>query len=498
MAEKNYRIRTEVGRDNVIKASLTQDIEFLEVLSLKIDQRDAYKLHVSNYGIIVGRVLGNEAFGIPNAKVSVFIKLSDEDSQRSEIINLYPYRTIMTKDKENRRYNLLADSANDDCHRIVGTFPNKRLVLDNETEIEIYEKYWKYTTVTNQSGDFMIFGVPTGNHTIHVDIDLSDIGILSQKPRDFFYKGYNKEQFDSSEQFKEGTDLENLTQLLSQDTSVFVYPFFGETTENDIAITRCDVQIPYKFEPTCVFFGSIVSDRKGQHINHKCSPSRWIGYNRNMVTGEGTIEMIRKTPDGLVEEFPIKGNHLIDGDGVWCYQIPMNLDYIGTDEFGNIVPVQDEKKGIPTRTSVRFRISMQETVTQTSTEHVAKYLVPNIHELNPQSNAPQILNGNAYQNCYEFGSATPNEFFRDLLWNKVYSVKNYIPRFEHRNNWWERTFSPGERGYSGVRSVSSPHNNNVFPFNNARFHLRFTYRIVCILMYVVVKIIAFYKKISIL
>ncbi len=494
MAEKSYRIRTEVGRDKVIKASLTQDIEFLEVLSLKINQEDTYKLHVSNYGIIVGRVLGNEAFGIPNAKVSVFIKLSDEDNERSEIVNLYPYRTIMTKDKENRRYNLLADSANDDCHRIVGTFPNKRLVLDNETEIEIYEKYWKYTTVTNQSGDFMIFGVPTGNHMIHVDIDLSDIGILSQKPRDFFYKGYNKEQFDSSEQFREGADLENLTQLLSQDTSVFVYPFFGDSNINDVAITRCDVQVPYKFEPTCVFFGSIVSDRKGENINHKCSPSRWIGYNRNMVTGEGTIEMIRKTPDGLVEEFPIKGNHLIDGDGVWCYQIPMNLDYIGTDEFGNIVPVQDTKKGIPTRTSVRFRISMQETETQNSTQHVAKYLVPNIHELNPESNAPQILNGSTYQNCYEFGSATPNEFFRDLLWNKVYSVKNYIPRFEHRNNWFQRVFSPGERGYSGIRSVSSPHNNNIFPFNSARFHIRFTYRIVCILMYVVVKIISFYNK----
>lgn len=493
MAEKSYRIRTNVGRDKVIKASLTQDINFLEILSLKINQEDTYKLHVSNYGIIVGRVLGNEAFGIPNARVSVFIKLSDEDKERSEIVNIYPYRTIMTKDKENRRYNLLADSGNDDCHRIVGTFPNKRLVLDNETEIEIYEKYWKYTTVTNQSGDYMIFGVPTGNHTIHVDIDLSDIGILSQKPRDFFYKGYNKEQFDSSEQFKSGKNLDNLTQLLTQNTSVHVYPFFGDSDINDIAITRCDIEIPYKFEPTCVFFGSIISDRQGEHIQHKCGPSRWIGYNRNMVTGEGTIEMIRKTPDGLVEEFPIKGNHLIDGDGVWCYQIPMNLDYIGTDEFGNIIPVQDSTKGIPTRTSVRFRISMQETVTQTSTEHVAKYLVPNVHDLNPDSNYPQILVGKSYQSCYEFGSATPNEFFRDLLWNKVYSVKNYIPRFEHRN-WFERVFDTGDRGYSGIRSVSSPHNNNVFPFNNARFHLKFTYRVLCILMTIVVKIISFYNR----
>ena len=29
---------------------------------------------------------------------------------------------------------------------------------------------------------------------------------------------------------------------------------------------------------------------------------------------------------------------------VVCYQIPMNLDYIGTDEFGNIVPTDDPKK----------------------------------------------------------------------------------------------------------------------------------------------------------
>ena len=493
MAEKSYRIRTEVGRDTVIKASLTQDIEFLEILSLKINQEDAYKLHVSNYGIIVGRVLGNEAFGIPNARVSVFIKLTDEDKERTDIVNLYPYRTILTKDKENRRYNLLPNESNNDCHRIVGTFPNKRLILDNDTEIEIYEKYWKYTTITNQSGDFMIFGVPTGNHTVHVDIDLSDIGILSQKPRDFFYKGYNKEQFESSEQFKEGTDLDNLTQLLSQNSVVYVYPFFGDSDINDIAISRCDIQIPYKFEPTCVFFGSIISDKHGQYIGHECGPTRWIGYNRDMVTGNGTIEMIRKTPDGLVEEFPIQGNHLIDSDGVWCYQIPMNLDYIGTDEFGNIVPVQDSTKGIPTRTSVRFRVSMIETVTQTSTQHVAKYLVPNIHELYAQSNQPQIIQGKGYDKCYEFGSATPNEYFRDLLWNKVYSVKNYIPRFEHRN-WFERVFATGEKGYSGIRSVSSNHDNNIFPFNNARFHLKFTYQVLCSLMVILVNLLSFYNK----
>ena len=76
-----------------------------------------------------------------------------------------------------------------------------------------------------------------------------------------------------------------------------------------------------------------------------------MGFNRNLVAGEGTIEMIRKTEDGLVEEFQIQGNRLIDGNGVWCYQIPMNLDYVGMDEYGNIVPTdQPSNRPLPFQT----------------------------------------------------------------------------------------------------------------------------------------------------
>ena len=284
-----YRIRTNIAKDQVVKAKLTQDVDFLEILSLKIRQEDTYKLHVSNYGVIVGRVLANDAFGIPNAKVSVFIPLEDEDKLKSDITNLYPYTDIQTKDKDNRRYNLLPDESNDICYRVVGTFPNKRLVLDNQTEIEIFEKYWKYTTVTNKSGDYMIFGVPTGSHQVHVDVDLSDIGVLSQKPRDFMYKGYSITQFDNSSQFKESTNLDNLSQLLSQTSSVYVYPFWGDSDVEQIAITRCDLQVQYKFEPTCVFFGCIVSDNFSNNIGDKCNPSKFVGFNRNLVAGEGTI-----------------------------------------------------------------------------------------------------------------------------------------------------------------------------------------------------------------
>ena len=485
MSERNFRIRTNVSKDKVVRVNLSQDYDFLEILSLKINQADTYKLHVSDYGVIVGRVLANENFGIPNAKVSVFIELDDNDSSNSEVINMYPYKSIHDRNDEGVRYNLLPDQSNDECYKIVGTFPNKRVVLDDDTQIEIFDKYWKYTTVTNKSGDYMIYGVPTGNQNIHVDIDLSDIGILSQKPIDFMYKGYNETQFDNARQFKDSKNLDNLSQILSQDNSVNVYPFWGDKNVEEIAITRCDIQVQYKFETTCVFFGSIISDNYNNNIGHKCSPSKHAGFNRHLVTGEGTIEMIRKTPDNLVEEFQIQGNRLIDSDGVWCYQIPMNLDYVGTDEFGNIVPTDDVKKGIATRTSVRFRVSMQETNNEGVSRHRAKYLIPNVQKVVPGSDSdctPHMENCNLFDQCYEFGSATPDEYFRDLYWNKVYSVKNYIPRLQTNGK-------RNTQNYSAIRTVNSNGNLNPVPFNHARYRLVYGYRILCMLMTIVIFII---------
>ena len=487
MSERSYRIRTDITKDKVVRIKTEQDYDFLEILSLKIKQEDAYKLHVSNYGVIVGRVLANDAFGIPNAKVSVFIELDDEDELNSEITNIYPYKTFQSVDSDGRRYNLLPDESNDDCYQVVGSFPNKRLVLDNDTYLEVFDKYWKYTTVTNKSGDYMIFGVPTGQQQIHIDIDLSDIGVLSQKPIDFIYKGYNQTQFENAQQFKNSTNLDNLTQLLSQNKSVHVYPFWGDKDLEEIAISRCDVQVQYKFEPTCVFFGAIMTDNYNNNIGHKCSPSKYVGFNRHLVTGEGTIEMIRKTPDNLVEEFQIQGNRLIDGDGVWCYQIPMNLDFVGTDEFGNIVPTDDPKKGIPTRTSVRFRVSMQETGNEGVSRHRAKYLIPNVQNLvslneNDVASTPYIVSGKKFEQCYEFGSATPDEYYRDLYWNKVYSVKNYIPRLQTTG--LKRT-----QNYSAIRTVNSNNDVNPAPFNHARFRLAFGYRVLCMIMTVVFAII---------
>jgi len=476
---KSYRIHTNIGDNKVLKVNMSQEYDFLEILTMKIDQEETYRIDSSNYGIIVGRVLANDAFGIPNAKVSVFIPISDEDYENTEIRSLYNYFDTTSKNYGNVRYNLLPDSSNDDCYRVVGTFPNKRLVLDDNTTLEVFDKYYKYTTVTNNSGDYMIYGIPTGNTQLHVDIDLSDIGVLSQKPRDFMYKGYTETLFDSSEQFKGGTNLDDIAQIISQDQGVYVYPFYSDEESTDVGITRCDIQVQYKFEPTCVFFGSIISDSYGNNIQPTCTPNANIGRNKELICGDGTIEMIRKTTDGLVEEYQIQGNQLIDGDGVWCYQIPMNLDYVGMDEYGNIVATDNPNKGIPTRTRVRFRFSMVESENDAMSRHRAKYLVPNNPQIEPNENMPSISDCSSFDKHYEFGSSTLEEDFRDLYWNKVYSVKNYIPRLQTIKK-------VKTKNYSGIRSVNTYESKNPFPYNKVRFYLPFAFRMLCIIIKILI------------
>jgi hypothetical protein len=311
----------------------------------------------------------------------------------------------------------------------------------------------------------MICGVPTGNQLIHMDLDLSDCGILSQRPRDFVYKGYTIEQFENPNMFKTWTSLSSLSQIFTQDQSVFVQPFWGNDSLGEtIGITRADIDVAFKFEPTCVFMGCVASDNASQGISKKCITTPHMGDMDELTTGEGTIEMIRKTYAGSVEEFQVKGTELIDGNGIWCYQIPMNLDYMITDEYGNMVPTDNPDKGIPTRTRVRFRISMQDMEKGSSTYFRPKVLVPH---------NPQNTNGMSHEDYdYDFGSNTKDESFRDLFWNNVYTVKSYIPRFQKRKaaGWKEKKFT-------GIKHVQDFGQNNPMPYNNIRIRLPFMFKI---------------------
>lgn len=483
---KTYRINTKVGVDNNgninLNLNVLQKYDILEILSLKIGTEGVYKTHTSGYGCVVGRVLANGGVGIPNAKISIFIEANNTTNVDGVLYSLYPYKTTRDKNSDFIRYNLLPDEKVSDCHQIIGTFPSKRLVLDDKNVLEIFDNYYKFTTITNESGDYMLFGIPTGNQILHMDLDLSDIGFLSQKPIDMKFKGYNNAMFENAKQFKTDTNIDNLAQVMSQSSPLYIKPFWGEENIEEIGITRHDINVNYKFEPTCIFMGSMVSDSKDNGFSKKCIPTRNMGRMEKLTAGHGTIEMIRKKPDGTVEEFPIMGNELIDENGVWCYQIPMNLDYVTTDEYGNLVPTDNPEIGIPTRTRVRFRLSKSDYESDSSDNHLPKILIPN----NPIK---------AKNTDYVFGTFTKDydvneegeeigedSSYRDLFWNNVYTVKSHIPRIQKGNN--QRT-----EKFSGIKNVNVSEGNNHIPYNNMRVNITFMFVLQCAIIKALIRFV---------
>ncbi len=490
-SNKSYRIKADVQNEEYVdlNLNLVQDIDTFEILSLKISQDGLYKLHTSNYGCLVGRVLANNSVGVPNVNLSIFIEADSGLTEDTILSYLYPYRSVNQKNEEGIRYNLLTEEKVSACHQNVGTFPVKRMVLDDYNVFEVYDKYYKFTTTTNKSGDYMMFGVPTGNQYLHMDLDISDIGdLLSQRPRDMVYKGYSSNLFDSANMFKKDNNLDTLTQIFTQDTTVYIHPFWGEPDEmgeadsEGVRITRRDINLNYKFEPTCVFMGSLVTDEKSNGFTKRCIPTERMGKMDRLTTGEGTIEMIRKKPDGSVEQFNILGNQLIDGNGTWCYQIPMNLDYVRSDEYGNIVPTDNPNIGIPTRARVRFRISLNDFESDYQNNHLTKILVPN----NPKTQ--EEMSG-----TYTFGSLTPDDEegtkgFRDLFWNNVYTVKSYIPRLQNHQ------FLSRDRRFSGVKAVNVNVGNNPIPYNNMRIDITFLFILQCSILHMLIWIAAVVNK----
>lgn len=433
MAHKSYRIRTKINEgDNLLKVNLKQGIDTINILSLELNTSDTYQLDTSNYGVIVGRVLANNAFGVPNVKVSVFIPMDEADEDDYVIGNTYPFKTLQSKDVNGVRYNVLPKNPNK--AQSIGTFPNKRLVLDNDGELEVFDKYWKYTTTTNESGDYMLFGIPVGICQLHYDCDLSDIGLISQKPYDFINKGYDANLFNSPTEFKDD-DLNSAVHILSQDKTIYVYPFWGDKDANNIGITRNDINLNYTFEPSCVFLGSSITDSPGTYIGIYGNPNGNNGRFASLTTSIGDIEIIRKRGDGTVEALKDNVKGIINGNGVWCYQIPMNLDRIGTNEEGKCVRIYDPNKGIPTRARVRMRLSLTNTMDESTGENTGKILIPNNPKISKETiNSPKLdtteTNQNEWNNYYEFGTKTPDCCFRDMYWGKIYSVKQYYPRIQ--------------------------------------------------------------------
>lgn len=468
---KNIRIRTEPnGGDNHVKFQLNQDFDFLEILSLKISQEDVYRNFYSDYGVVVGRIIINNGVGVPNAKVSIFIPLTDDDSQDPEISELYPYSDITIVNSDGIRYNLLPEDSQGECHTPIGTFPNKNKLTDNEPLLKVYNKYYKYTTTTNDSGDFMLFGVPVGNYIMNVDVDLSDIGIYSQRPYDFIEQGNPERLFESSTKFKGNKNLNNLTQLKNRQVGINIIPFWGEAVSDEVGISRVDIDLNYNLEPKAIFIGALFGDGEKNSVNKNCRARKKLGKVCEMSEGGGSIQMLRKTLYGDNERFDVQGGRVIDDNGAWAYQIPMNLDYMVTNEYGELTPTEDTTRGIPTRANLRFRVNSDNTGGSGRLRTKASYLVPHNPETEDEVD-------------YTFDERTSSAHFINFYWNKIYTVKNFIGRFQKNNNIENRNFI-GFKDVDDCIGIKNP-----IPFNKLDTDLNPLFSVICIIISVILAVI---------
>lgn len=391
-----------------ITVHLEQEFDSLEILSLKITSSDAYTRMCSDFGVVVGRVMLNSGFGVQNAKVSIFIPISDDDAQRDEITQLYPFTSITDTYPNGVRYNLLPRLRNEKnpSHRAVGNFPDVSDFTHYPQYLEIMDKYYKYTTITNQSGDYMIFGVPLGQQNIVMDFDVFDTdsfeisandlveqSTLAQSIQDletlinsnadnsninpnkvpgFIYLGNNNYEVDVI------TNLDGMPNIFHQVNQITVSPFWGDDSFCDVGITRCDFTINFKYTPTAIFFGFIQAPSASFTINPD--------YKYNSIftdpvsSGGKPLEIV--APDVSTGQWggdlcPYQKMEVVvyriddinnpmrtrigvfDGsyyNGIFRISLPMYMDYYITNEFGDLVKTTDTTLGIPTKGYYSFEL----------------------------------------------------------------------------------------------------------------------------------------------
>jgi hypothetical protein len=395
---KSQRIQLNsntINSDNYVVVKLDQDVDTLEFLSMNLSTKDVYQNFNADYGVLVGRVIANGGIGVPNAKISIFIPLDSTDANDSEISSIYPYTTPRDKNGDGKRYNLLPRVAVIDPNTGIsspkqpfGSFPIKPELVTNETFLNVYKKYYKYTALTNSSGDYMIFGVPIGTQTIHLSVDITDIGKYSMTPAAMVTNlGYSPNLFtDNNSKIKPSTDLGDLPNIETQEISVEIMPFWGDITNFTIGITRQDFRIRATLLNTFTVFGSAFTDGDdsmwGENVDSSEKNIRELyaikvdaktnDTNTNvglMSKRIGTItEKIYYYPANITDAQINAGNVKNDGsdmilldpseysvykrDGDFAFIISCNRNKIITDEFGAETPISDSS---PNGVFTKFR-----------------------------------------------------------------------------------------------------------------------------------------------
>lgn len=495
---QSYRIRTELGINKSINIQLDQEFEFLEILSLTLQQEDVYSKSCAEYGVVVGRVTANNGFGIPNARVSIFIPILPVDESNPLISSIYPYKSPNDKNEDGYRYNLLPYQKSYSTHAATGTLPTRLDVLTGNTAVEIYDKYYKFTAKTNDSGDYMIMGVPQGSYSLVMDVDLSDIGEFSLTPQDLIRMGLATEAQVAGNRFRTSTDLNSLPQIINVVKSMEVSPLWGDPELCTIAINRVDFDLRddanVDIQPTATFMGSIFSSPDSMRVRKNNRPKDNLGNLCGLVSGPGQILAVRQTIDQdsdgnpVLEQYQLEqAGNIIDGNGVWLTELPMNLDYFITNEFGEKVLSYDPSMGIPTKAKYRFKVKWQQSPTLSEQTKRPYFLVPNVKEYGWLSSNSDPLYGSTTNqkklaSSYYFGLAwsgytdgfsktSGNEYydrineiincedtFYEFGFNRVYTVSQLIDEYKK-----------GGRGrFIGIKEIDSndcESTTNKFPVN---------------------------------
>jgi hypothetical protein len=189
----------------------------------------------------------------------------------------------------------------------------------------------------------------------------------------------------------------------------------------------------------------------------------------------------------VLENFALEsGGKVIDENGTWMIDVPMNLDYYTTNEFGEQVLSNDPEVGIPTKGKYRFKIKWAQSPSLSETTRRGYFLVPNIKEY-PSPNLDESYAFSTDWNDYAYTGTTAGnpdnilskKIIKDAIdcedkfylmqYNKVYTVSQFISG---------RRQGSGIERYIGIKNIldeTCSGLNNRFPTNDGNFRFDILY-----------------------
>ena len=261
--------------------------------------------------------------------------------------------------------------------------------------------------------------------------------------------------------------------------------------------------------------GSLMSSSEKTAVKTSNVSQKQTGDLCKMITGPGEIIGITQTIFQDNYGLPVlkradlpNGGKLIDGDGVWMFDVPMNNDYVYTNEFGEKVLSEDPNKGIPTTGKYRFKIKWQQSTSISEDYKRGYYIVPNIREkgwTSPNSDPlattnPSSIDWQKAQKSYTFSldwsayttSTTYNltnpdiadavnceDTFYQFDYNKVYTTASLIDNHKSSKN---------KEKFLGIKRIDDDtceDSVNRYPVNDGVFHTTLIWRIFNILIIII-------------